>query len=561
MKRIKVIIFMALLLVFGVSLSSCNLIIKDDNITLKQEEKSFINYSNEYTIKSDKLTFYYVDESVIPYVDISTFFYELDGLFDYQNMTFSKSSFLEQATITCNGLRINFNWNHEYISVDDELAFNVTKETIATDYSRYYKLENNYINKNYYIPTKFELSDLGYNFYYKENKVLVPFSLMNFLFCSQHYYNIHFTEDGTYGDYLFVYGKSPYVNEVYKSKYVGKVVTVEEREENYRLLKFIMKYYYGLGDKSEDLENYKDALLSTDPNVYSDAYYRFINLYLNELHSAIIRTPYTVDYSKVDKTKYVSEADKVATNTINALVAAKNKSKPDMDKLPILRFKDYMAVIHINEFVTGTNEKLYNPNGSVKEDAYLYDTYFLAKYAFEEIEKHPEITDVVIDLANNGGGNGAAMIKLLGFFTDEEIPYTSLNCINGRIISSTYKVDLKGDESYTRKSYAGKYNFYIQASEYSYSAANIFTATMVNMGLATLIGNKTGGGACAIIPILMPDGTEMQISGPTQMIILKNTETYEYETVEKGVAIDPNNIMPYDKYYDDDYLLGFITER
>ena len=131
MKRITVIIFMALLLVFGVSLSSCNLILKDDNITLKQEEKSFINYSDEYTIKSDKLTFYYVDESVIPYVDISTFFYELDGLFDYQNMTFSKSSFLEQATITCNGLRINFNWNHEYISVDDELAFNVTKKTIA----------------------------------------------------------------------------------------------------------------------------------------------------------------------------------------------------------------------------------------------------------------------------------------------------------------------------------------------------------------------------------------------------------------------------------------------
>ena len=153
------------------------------------------------------------------------------------------------------------------------------------------------------------------------------------------------------------------------------------------------------------------------------------------------------------------------------------------------------------------------------------------------------------------------MIKLLGFFTDEEIPYSSLNYLNGRIISSAYKVDLKGDDSYSKKSYAGKYNFYIQASEYSYSAANIFTATMVNMGIATLIGNKTGGGACAIIPILMPDGTEMQISGPSQLVILKSTETFEYETVEKGVAIDPNNIMPYEKYYDDDYLLAFITER
>ena len=88
MNRIKVIIFMALLLVFGVSLSSCNLILKDDSITLKSEEKSFVNYSNEYTIKSNKLTFYYVDESVIPYVDVSTFFYELDGLFDYQKIVF-----------------------------------------------------------------------------------------------------------------------------------------------------------------------------------------------------------------------------------------------------------------------------------------------------------------------------------------------------------------------------------------------------------------------------------------------------------------------------------------
>ena len=34
------------------------------------------------------------------------------------------------------------------------------------------------------------------------------------------------------------------------------------------------------------------------------------------------------------------------------------------------------------------------------------------------------------DLANNGGGNGAAMIKLLGYLTDENIPYTSYNYLS-----------------------------------------------------------------------------------------------------------------------------------
>lgn len=561
MRKIKLIIFMALTLIFGVTLSSCNLILRDDDIVLRKEEKSFVNYSNEYTVNSDKLSIYYVNDSVIPFVDVETFFRELSGLFDYENMSFSKSSFLEQATLRHNGLRINFNWNYEYISADDELAFNVTKNTEATDYSRYFKAENSYINMNYYIPLKFELKELGYNFYYRENKVLVPFSIMNFLFCSVNYYNLHFTADGIYGEYLFVYGKNPHVDDVYKKEYIGKIVTEEERLDNYRLLKFMMKYYYGLGDKTEELEKYKDAFLSTDPEIYTDAYYRFINLYLNELHSAVVRTPYTFDYSKLDRTKYISSENVKSSNTINSLIDAKNKSSHSQDKLPIVRFYDYLAIIHINEFKTGTNEELYNSDGSVKSNAYLYDTYFLARYAFDEIKRHPEVTDVIIDLANNGGGNGAAMIKLLGFFTDDEVLYSSFNYLNNRIISTGYKVDLKGDDSYSKKSYAGDYNYYILASEYTYSAANIFTGTCVNMGIATLIGNRTGGGACAILPVLMPDGTSFQISGPTQLVILKNKDTFEYQSVEKGVDIDPYNIIPYEKFYDDEYLIKFITER
>ena len=552
-------IFISLFLV--ISLAGCNLIVKDDEITITKETKKFTNYSSEYNIKADKLTIYYVDNKKVPYVDMETFFTELDGLFASEYMTFSKGGFLRQQTMRSSALGISlrsvFNFEEDTITLDDALALNITKTTESTDYSRYYRSANSYMNNSNFISCKFNCKEYGFDFYYKDKLLLVPFSLMNFLYCSTNYYNIYYTEEELSGFYLVARGTER--KQVYKSDLWNKETTLAERQDNYNLVKFIMHYFYGLGDKTEALESYKDELLSLDKDIYTNAYFKFFNLYLNENHSGMIYTPYSFDPTNFDSSIYKSDSSKLSDNTIQELINAKNRFYEEDEKLPVVRFKDDLAIIHINEFVTGEDKDLYNEDGSVKEDAYLHDTYFLARYAFSEIEKHDNINKVIIDLANNGGGNGAAMIKLLGFITDEEIPYTSRNYLNGRITCTTYKVDLKGDNSFSQASYANKYKFYVQTSKYSYSAANIFAGICRRLNAATVIGNSTGGGACGIIPIVLPDGASMQISGVSEMIILKDYETFEFDHVESGIQVEDKYIIPYNEYYNDTYLVNFIN--
>ena len=79
------------------------------------------------------MSIYFVDNSKVPYVDVKTFFNELNGLFEINNLTFSRSSLSESQTIRYAGLRINFFWREDKITMDDAIALNITKETAETD--------------------------------------------------------------------------------------------------------------------------------------------------------------------------------------------------------------------------------------------------------------------------------------------------------------------------------------------------------------------------------------------------------------------------------------------
>lgn len=177
----------------------------------------------------------------------------------------------------------------------------------------------------------------------------------------------------------------------------------------------------------------------------------------------------------------------------------------------------------------GCECNLYCNNFALKfhEDmAYLKITEFNIEFkadlepVMEEI-READPNYVVIDLTCNGGGVLAGVFHLLNYLTDENISLYMTTL--GAKSSSTY--DVEGDKAIDAK-------FYFVTSGATYSAANLATALAKEMGLIKTIGTRSGGGACSVKALVLPNGAVMQMSSNMNL-------TYStYTTVEEGVDVD-----------------------
>ncbi|GAA8717896.1 Uncharacterised protein [Chlamydia abortus] len=71
------------------------------------------------------------------------------------------------------------------------------------------------------------------------------------------------------------------------------------------------------------------------------------------------------------------------------------------------------------------------------------------------------------------------------------------------------------------------------------------------MKIATLIGKKSGGGMCSIMPLVLNDGTTLIISSNNCAI------NKQKQYIEDG--IEPKLNLEYEYFYDDDALLNLIN--
>ena len=124
--------------------------------------------------------------------------------------------------------------------------------------------------------------------------------------------------------------------------------------------------------------------------------------------------------------------------------------------------------------------------------------YYAFAVAFNDIVKHENIKNVVIDVTGNIGGEIRCMPYLAAFLTlDPSIVYR--NALDGSLIDLHYKVDLNGDGTFGGEgdSFEGKYKFYVLSGA-NFSAGNEFTTLAKNTGMAKILGEKSSGGSCAI---------------------------------------------------------------
>lgn len=117
-------------------------------------------------------------------------------------------------------------------------------------------------------------------------------------------------------------------------------------------------------------------------------------------------------------------------------------------------------------------------------------------------------------------------------------------------------VDTDGNGRYNDDSYS-QYNWNVLVGENSFSAANTFTSIVLQEGLATVIGQKSGGGMCSVMSVALADGTGITISSNNSVRYVKNENGKKvFRQIESG--LNPNYTLDYNDFYNDSAIVNLV---
>ena len=178
----------------------------------------------------------------------------------------------------------------------------------------------------------------------------------------------------------------------------------------------------------------------------------------------------------------------------------------------------------------------YNQNGELPQDII---TGF--KACLEDADKDENIKNFIIDLSSNTGGYTIIvnyMMAMMGGYSDlkNEMPQTGVSYVD------TLTFDKNFDRVFDEKDNEVKYdlNYGVITTNASFSSANMLPYDAKDSGFM-LIGEKSGGGACAVMPFMFPEGGIITLSTDYRSVN-KNGES-----VDLGIKPDYELVM----YYDD----------
>ncbi|WP_294430979.1 S41 family peptidase [uncultured Treponema sp.] len=171
---------------------------------------------------------------------------------------------------------------------------------------------------------------------------------------------------------------------------------------------------------------------------------------------------------------------------------------------------------------------------------------------------YPNVETILIDVSCNGGGDDRCLTKILAYMID--LPNFRQSDVHTDTHYSRYvaadlnldgKIDSKDDEY--RNELKSKIKFAVLTSRSSFSCGNAFPAICADEGLP-IIGERSGGGACAVVLGCTADGFPYQFSNK-----LRISHKSDWSSVETGAPITQGGeITPGADFYDDTKLQQII---
>ena len=550
----------------------------------------FINGTDEFVVEDDpEVEIYYVNEGNVPYIDIQTFLNLVDGVIhtDILNIELFGSN-IDPETVINPGqgeeysdavnvdllapdqMRITYERNEseasfnvingEYSAVIDFTENTMTVNTLGFLSAYKYQTQTDYWRTVNLLSISLDPGDeivfrLGdYNFdlvVYNDgttNNYLMPFHIANLLFLSQTEYGIYYNGESLLGHmpsdyYLGSEEDKEFVNSMNISNNNSQDVPDDVKLATYNFFAFAFDYFYGIKEIRNDYETYYELLaprLKSYMKADDSTYYGKMNSLLLDMddgHTAHVDYGYYEDdplrtfvmsvnnFRPLGLSRY-SIGYNIALKAIEKYNGSRTDPLPSFPEVRIID-EEKTAVLFTYDFNADTFEKVKNM-----------------------IDNLPgTVENIVFDMSLNGGGDAYAVAELLGLMTDENLEFKIIHSTGNGVETYTFNTDTT----------AYDYNWYVMTSGYTYSAANLFAAMVKEFDLGTIIGQRSGGGACTTMLSSTPDGTNFSIAGQNMLSISVGNEENGYTLInlENGIKVDIKMI----DVTDDNELISVIKSN
>ena len=181
--------------------------------------------------------------------------------------------------------------------------------------------------------------------------------------------------------------------------------------------------------------------------------------------------------------------------------------------------------------------------------------------ALKQADEDPEVKNFVVDLSANLGGSldvVLAMTALMGGQTH----FYSENVLTGQRQIISYDVDTNFDGVFDDNDKVVRHNLNIGVltTDIAFSCGNLFPSLMKDMGFP-IIGEKSGGGACAIQQFITPEGLQYQLSSARARLTNNRWENID-GGIEPDLVIDlsdSDGMQDYSALYDFATIGAYIS--
>jgi len=228
----------------------------------------------------------------------------------------------------------------------------------------------------------------------------------------------------------------------------------------------------------------------------------------------------------------------------------------DENKTAIIRFDSFFFDDNGWKTYYGTNPTTSPDPAAVSLPDDSIGTFYKSFYAIEHDPNYAgNVKNVVIDIANNGGGESDVLQFLLNYMIDsKDSSLLTLDVISGSKKILTASSDLNLDGKIDSNDKKKKYNFLIFTSLMSFSCGNAMPAICADNDIK-IIGQKSGGGSCVVRHACTADGFPYQYSG------LERISRKDWSNVEGGIPVSEGGDIPYDEHMFEDAVLAGVVNK
>ena len=523
------------------------------------------------------------DQGYVPYLSLKQYASLYDSHYDadVSSSVSKKGDLVSWTVIKDNSIyfmtQIDFK-NKEVVTAGDLSAtFKMDddpRDTASLYYGNYTEYDSVLLGPSYYSHYSFANQDIDY------------FSYMGDYYLPLSFYDITYSGDTSL--YFFYNYKAIYssvtVDTFYEKAYerIGNTYCVISEmmahthdktapsyvvNLNSNLFLYVLDNFYGLKDykQMESAEKYcksigtYDNLFKADGAIRSQAYAETLDR-LDDNHTALVAGSYAWGGQSIVQRQYGTGC--IARSNLRGILNEKRQALASRayvtGDLTIISSDEKTALFMFDSFIYGSSEEVFNKDGSIKDTAKKYDSYFNLLDLFQRMKRTGTVENIVLDMSTNGGGVLGVLMKLLPLISKNNTgSLYYLEAGSQQVGIATTQVDSDGNGVFnTDDCYGDDFNIYLLTSDCSFSCGNAFPCLAQKFGSAKVIGQKSGGGECAVGIHFLPNGEYVYHSSNLHLGYY-DSKTEIFTGFEDGAQPDIV-IDNYNDFYNADRLSSLI---